>query len=91
MPVVSKEDDGLVILVSRERYLKRAIPRCASVHVNTWQSLPFLLCLRISHENNIVRNKIVHFQSQPQSAKLNSHKHYRLYGMLDSIVCLWPQ
>ena len=36
---VSKEDDDLVILVSHERYLKRAIPRCASVHVNTWQLL----------------------------------------------------
>ena len=35
-----QEDDGLVILTSRERYLKRAIPRCASVHVDMWQSLP---------------------------------------------------
>ena len=34
---VSKEDNGLVILTSRERYLKRAIPHCASVHVDTWQ------------------------------------------------------
>ena len=64
---VSKEDEGLVILESRERYLKRAIPRCASGHVSKWQSLPFLLCLRISHENKIVRNKTVRFPSQPQN------------------------
>ena len=32
MSVVSKEDDSLVILVSRERYLKRATSRCTSVH-----------------------------------------------------------
>ena len=43
---------------------------------------PFLLRLRISHENNIVQNKIVRFRSQPQSAQLNSCKHYRLYRIV---------
>ena len=42
---------------------------------------PFLLRLRITHEHNIVRNKlIVLFRSQPLSVQLNSREHYRLYG-----------
>ena len=47
---------------------------------------PFLLRLRISHENNIVRNKIGRFRSQPQSAKLNSRKYYRLYDSPGKIL-----